>query len=116
MTVKQIKDLAKASYTKEQLDVKNVNRVAKLLNRSEFKQYIKFLKSIEQQKTVKIAISDANTKGVLLRQLKNKFPGKKLEFTEDKALIAGIKIIDNDNIYDLNLANTLDDLVSYIND
>jgi len=33
----------------------------------------------------------------------------------DKKLIAGIKIIDNDNVYDFNVRNNLKNLVSYIN-
>jgi len=39
----------------------------------------------------------------------------RIEFLEDKSLIAGIKLIDNDNIYDFNLKNTFENLVSYIN-
>jgi F0F1-type ATP synthase delta subunit len=115
MTTKQIKNLAIASYSGELLDAKKVNRVAKLLNRNELKRYIKFLKALEQSKTVKVIMSDLKTKNLITKELKNKFPNKKMEFLEDKSLIAGLKIIDNDNIYDFNLANTLGNLVSYIN-
>jgi F0F1-type ATP synthase delta subunit len=115
MTTKQIKNLAIASYKSELLDIKKVNRITKLLNRSELKKYIKFLKSLEQGKTVKVIMSKLDTKSGLEKELKAKFPNKRLEFSEDKSLIAGVKLIDNDNIYDFNLANTFKNLVSYIN-
>lgn len=115
MTSKQIKQLAIASYTGEKLDKKKVNRITKLLTRSELKRYIKFLRSLEQSKTVKVIMSSKNLKSSLEKELKTKFPDKKLDFSEDKALIAGLKLIDNDIIYDFNLANTFENLVSYIN-
>lgn len=115
MTTKQIKNLAVASYNGKLLDVKNVTRIAKMLSRGELKRYIKFLKALERSKTVKVIMSDLKSKSLLIKELKNKFPNKKIEFSEDKSLIAGLKIIDNDNIYDFNLANTLENLVSYIN-
>lgn len=115
MTTKQIKNLAVASYTSELLDSNKVNRVTKLLNRSELKRYIKFLKSLEQSKTIKVIMAKLNSKSDLEKELKTKFPNKRLEFFEDKSLIAGVKLIDNDNIYDFSLANTFENLVSYIN-
>jgi F0F1-type ATP synthase delta subunit len=115
MTTKQIKNLAVISYTSELLDAKKVNRITKLLSRSELKRYIKSLKSLEQSKTVKVIMTKLDKKSELEKELKTKFPNKRLEFLEDKSLIAGIKIIDNDNIYDFNLANTFENLVSYIN-
>ena len=115
MTTKQIKNLAGASYSENILDAKKTNRISKLLNRSELKRYIKFLKALEQGKTIKVIMSDIKTKNLLIDEFRAKFPNKKLEFLEDKSLIAGLKIIDNDNIYDFNLANTLGNLVSYIN-
>jgi F0F1-type ATP synthase delta subunit len=115
MTTKQIKNLAVASYTSELLDAKKVNRVTKLLNRFELKKYIKFLKNLEQSKTVKVIMAKLDTKNGLAKELKAKFPNTRIEFSEDKSLIAGVKLIDNDNIYDFNLANTFKNLVSYIN-
>jgi F0F1-type ATP synthase delta subunit len=115
MTTKQIKKLAIVSYTNSLLDAKKINRIAKLLNRSQLKRYIQFLKSLEKSKTVKIVMAKLDAKSGLEKQIKSKFPNKRLEFLEDKSLIAGIKLIDNDNIYDFSLANTLENLVSYIN-
>ena len=43
------------------------------------------------------------------------FPEKSIQFKEDKSLIGGIKIIDNDLIYEANIKNTLENLVTFIN-
>lgn len=115
MTTKQIKNLAIASYAREELDEKKVDRISKLLTRIELKRYIKFLKNLEQGKTLKVIMSKLEVKAELTKELKTMFPNKKIEFLEDKSLIAGIKIINNDIIYDFNLANTFENLVSYIN-
>jgi F0F1-type ATP synthase delta subunit len=115
MTTKQIKKLATVSYTNNLLDGKKVQQIAKLLSRSQLKRYIQFLKSLEQSKTVKVVMASLDAKSGLEKQLKSKFPNKRLEFLEDKSLIAGMKIVDNDNIYDFSLANSFENLVSYIN-
>ena len=39
---------------------------------------------------------------------------KNIQLKEDKSLIAGIKIVDNDLIYESNVKNTLENLVSFI--
>ena len=54
MTKKQIRNLATSSYTENQLDNKKVNRISKILNRSELKQYIKAVKIVEKSKTVTV--------------------------------------------------------------
>jgi F0F1-type ATP synthase delta subunit len=56
-----------------------------------------------------------DAKSGLAKEFKRIFPDKRLEFSEDKSLIAGLKLIDNDIIYDFNLKNTFENLVSYIN-
>jgi hypothetical protein len=115
MTIKQIKNLARASYTGKILDLKKINRIAKLLSRAELKRYIRFLKSLEKSKTITVVMSNLYVKTGLEKELKQIFPGKRLEFIKDESLIAGLKLIDNDNIYDFNLKNTFENLVSYIN-
>ena len=115
MTTKQIKNLAIASYTNNNLDAKKVSRIGKLFNRTQLKRYIQFLKNLEKSKTVIVAMSQVNVKNSLESELIKIFPGKKLQFLEDKSLIAGLKLTDNDTIYDFNLKNTLENLVSYIN-
>jgi len=115
MTTKQIKNLAISSYTNNNLDIKKVRTVSKFLNRMQLKRYIQFLKNLEKNKTVVVAMPKLNDRNTLENVLRKIFPGKKLQFFEDKSLIAGLKLTNNDIIYDFNLKNTLENLVSYIN-
>jgi len=115
MTIKQIKKLAIASYTNDALDAKKISRIVKLVSRSQLKTYVNFLNNLEKSKSVKVIMPKLDGKTSLAKDLQKIFAGKKLEFFEDKSLIAGLKLIDNDIIYDFNLKNTFENLVSYIN-
>lgn len=116
MTKKQIRGLVQASYTNDELDQKKINRIVKLLNRFELKEYLKLVKMFEKSKTLTVYAPSIRTVLAVKTELSKMFKGKKVELKEDKKLIAGIKIIDNDNVYDFNLRNNLKNLVSYIVD
>lgn len=114
MNDKFIKSLANASYTKANLDEKKIERIVKKLTRLELKKYIKALKILEKQKTTYLYLSKIpDNKAV--GQFKKMFPDKKIIVKEDKSLIAGIKIINDDQVYEQNIKNTLDNLVNFIN-
>jgi len=115
MTKKQIRNLVQASYTGNELDQKKINRITKLLNRFELKEYIKLIKLFEKSKTLTIYTPSLAAGTMLKKEVGKMFGSKKIEIKMDKKLIAGIKIIDNDNVYDFNLRNNLKNLVSYIN-
>jgi F0F1-type ATP synthase delta subunit len=115
MTRKIIKKLVLASYTNNNLDSKKVDKIAKLLNRQELKAYIKAIKNYEKGKSVTLLTPDSANNKTDVNELKKLFPDKKILLEQDKSLLAGIRIIDNDTIYDFNLKNTLQNLVSYIN-
>jgi hypothetical protein len=115
MTKKQIKGLVQASYTGDELDQKKINRITKLLNRFELKEYIKLMKMFEKSKTLTVYTPNLSAGAFFRKELGKIFVNKKIEIKEDKKLIAGIKIIDNDNVYDFNVRNNLKNLVSYIN-
>lgn len=117
MTKKLIKKLALSSYTKNVLDVKKTKKISGLLTRTDLKQYIKELKLLESQKNVKILIPlvNKNTKKDITSKFSKVFSGKNVMIEEDKSLILGVKIVDNDVIYDLSLKNTLNSLNTYIN-
>lgn len=115
MTRKIIKKLVIASYTNNNLDSKKVDKIVGLLNRKELKAYIKAIKNYESAKSVTLVTPDLTNDKSYADELKKLFPDKKILFAKDKSLLAGIRIIDNDTIYDFNLENTLQNLVSYIN-
>ncbi|MCL6096812.1 MAG: hypothetical protein M1444_04005 [Patescibacteria group bacterium] len=115
MTRKLIKKLALASYSKNKLDSKKVNKIVKLLNRKELKTYIKTVKNYESARTVTFLTPRASRGDEYVSELRKMFPGKRILVKQDDSLIAGIRIVDNDTIYDFNIRNTLQNLVSYIN-
>ncbi len=117
MTKKYIKKIALASYTKNELDSKKVKRIAGFLTRNNLKRYIKELKLLENQKTITI-LTPAFSKKVqndVRKQFAKVFADRKVIIDNDPSLILGVKVIDNDLIYDLSLKNTLNNLNMHIN-
>lgn len=117
MTNKQIAILAKKSFTKNNIDYKKVKSIARLLKRSELKKYVKILKSIEKKNTVYFSLPVGNRDKIskdTLEYLKRLFPQKNIEYVFDPSLMAGIKILDNDLVYDFSIKNTFKDLISHI--
>jgi len=118
MTKKYIKKIALASYTKNELDSKKVKRIAGLLTRNSLKQYIKELKLLENKKTITILTPafSKKTQDDIKKKFAKIFVDKKIIIDSDSSLILGVKVIDNDLIYDLSLKNTLDNLNMHINE
>ena len=115
MINKKIKKLANLSYFKENLDEKKVKLISSKLNRSELKEYIKILRMLEKKKSVTVILPTNLVDRETEKTLKETFKGKKLIFKTDKNLIAGIKIIDFDNVYDFSLASKLGNIIANIN-
>ena len=113
--MKQIKKLVIASYTKNSLDEKREAKIATYLSKSELREYIKALKAFERQNTVIVTLADANEKTVV-EDFSNLFKDKKIVIRKDKSLIAGVKIEDFDDVYEFNLKEKIDNIVSFINE
>ena len=111
MNKTNIKKMAIASYTNNELDKNKVEFVAKNVKKADLKVYIKNLKTIETKKTVRIYVPNEN--GIL--EIKNYFtkiyPGRKLVFDTDESLISGIRVIDYDNVYELSLKNFIEQAI-----
>lgn len=114
MQRKFLKDLVMASYVEGLLNEKNVKRIADHLTRSELKEYIKALKFEEQKRTVIVTVPNEKAMPEQ-KELAEIFTGKNIIYTTDSDLILGMRIQDNDTIYDGNLKNSLQDLVNYVN-
>ena len=113
MTKKYLKLLAKKSFKGSYMDQKKVKRIAGLLKRSELKQYINYLKLINDQKKVTVIVPKISGDKKNLQNLRRTYPGKRIVYLEDPSIILGTRIIDNDKIYELNLKDTLDSLNNY---
>lgn len=108
MTKKEIAQLAQASYTKDELDARKVEKIVSLLSRAEIKLYIRGLKLIEKTKTISLVLPNLNLYNKSLLGLVK----KRVTVTEDASLLMGAKIIDNDMVYDMSLKNSLDEFLS----
>lgn len=113
MSKKQIKQLAIQSYTKNNLDSKKIKLIASRLSRSDLRTYVKFLKTYENQKKVTVFMPMSVVKNG--KEFSKIFPNKKIIFETDPSLLVGLKVVDNDNVYELSLKNILEDLKSHIN-
>lgn len=111
MNSKKIDKLVLASYKNNNLDQKKVNKIASLISRSDLKKYINGLKSAEKKKSLIIS-SPINNQD--LKKFEKLFPHKKIIFKKDPSLMLGIRIVDNDIVYEFTLKNSLDKIVSYI--
>lgn len=115
MTTKKIQKLAEKTYLSENLNKGVLNKISTSLGRKKLKEYIKELKNIEKRKLVKIYVP---SKKVLTNELENSlkkfFQNKKLSIIEDPSILAGIKIIDNDMVYELNLRDSLTHIIEHI--
>ena len=107
MTKKFIAQLVAASYTKDTLDEKKVMRIADTLSRQDLKTYIRGLQLVEKSKTISLVLPDAK---LYNKSLATKVK-KRVKIVEDKSLLLGYKIIDNDMIYDMSLKDKLEDFV-----
>ena len=115
MTNRDVKTLAIESYTRGEIDRKKVHKIAKLLSRPYLRIYLKELKNIEAKKTVRVMVPDKKMVGAdTLKKLMHSFPKKRVVLEEDPQLILGVKIIDNDLIYQLNLKNSLESLSQHL--
>lgn len=111
MNRKKLKTLVLESYKNDILDSNIVYSIANFLTRSELKEYINQLKNHENKKNVIVLTSFAANSNKGFEKL---FPNKKIVYKKDPSLMLGVKVVDNDNVYEFNLKNTLDNIFSYI--
>ena len=111
MSKNHVKKLIDYSYKDNKLSVENVESVAKLLDRSGLNLYIKALKRRERKLSVfiDVPINNINVKG----KFNDIFPNKKIVWNIDPSLILGARITADDMLFEMNLKNTLDKILSY---
>jgi F0F1-type ATP synthase delta subunit len=114
MIDKKIKQLVNLSYTNDKLDEVKVKKIANKLKYSDLKRYIRYIKDTEKRKSVIVYLSEDIKDKQLELEIKKKFTNKRIIFKVDKSLLAGIKIVDFDNIYDFSLKNKLDNIAYFI--
>lgn len=113
MTKKQIKKIAEESYTNNVLNEKKTEKIGEILNRKELKLYINELKKRENEITIVITLPSLpkETEQIALQKL---FPNKKIRYNIDESLVLGMKIEDNDLIYEMNMRSIFNHLITYV--
>ncbi len=111
MKKKIIDKLVAQSYKKDSLDQKTINKISTLLSKPDLKRYINGLKLAEKKKSL-IVSSPINNQD--LKKFQKLFPNKKIIFKKDPSLMLGVTIVDNDMVYEFTLKNTLNKIISYI--
>lgn len=113
MTKKYLKLLAEKSFKGSYMSPEKVKRIASLLKRGELKQYINYLKAINDQKKVTVIVPKISSDKKSLQTFRKTYPGKRIVYLEDPSILLGTRIIDNDKIYELNLKDTLSSIDDY---
>ena len=111
MNSKKIDKLVAHSYKNNFLDQKKVNKIAALIGKSDLKKYINALKLAEKRKNLIISSPINNLD---LSKFEKLFPNKRIILKMDPALMLGVKIVDDDIIYEFTLNNSLDKILNYI--
>ncbi len=112
----KLRKLARYSSTNNNLSQAKVEKISKLLKREDLKYYVKMLKQIERKNTVTLVASDENLPSTqaVAKKISKLYPNKKIQIQIDPTLIAGIKVINDDLIYELSLKNILEEAITEI--
>ena len=103
--------LIEASYKNNYLDQKIVNKIVSLISKQDLKKYIGGLKLVEKKKSLIISSPIDNQD---LKKFEKLFPHKKIILKKDPSLMLGVSVVDNDTVYEFTLKNSLDKIMSYI--
>ncbi len=110
---KKLHNLVSLSYINGKLDSEVVQAIAARLTRHELKLYIKLLKHEEDKKQVFITspkeLSKDNKK-----KLESLFSEKKVNYLLDESMITGIKVVEGDEEYELNLNHVFNDIIQFL--
>ena len=110
---KLLEQLIEESYAGEQLDEAVVQKVSEQLDRRMLKQYIKLLKSKEQKKLIIVTTPKPLSQHDRER-IAALFPEKRLVEHIDAKMINGIKVVNNDDEYEIDLNQTFRDIIRFV--
>lgn len=107
-----LKKMVIDSYLDGELDAKKINKIANLLSKKELRLYIKALKNWEKEHSIILEVAD--DKKIELGGFQDIFPDKKVVVKVDPSLLLGMKLYNNDDIFEMSLKNTLDKVTEHI--
>jgi len=109
---KLIEQLVQVSYTVGVLNSAIVEKIAAKLTRKQLKAYIRALKTEERRRTIYVEVASEHEKPAV-SELEKIFGQKNFRVTENPALLLGLRITDNDDVYNVNLKTSLERIKDY---
>jgi F0F1-type ATP synthase delta subunit len=113
MTDKTLKNLVKLSYNNDQLDQESIEQISQRLSRFDLKRFIRLLKDEEKKKEIFVTSAKALTT-TDVEKIKKLFPEKRVVTAVDSSMINGVKIIENDEEYKIDLNGTFHDIIRFL--
>lgn len=110
---KKLKNLVQASYTKDKLNEEAVQFIASKLTRHELKLYIRLLIQEENKKQVFVTSSNELDKANK-EKIEKLFPSKKVVYTVDSSMVSGIRVVENDVEFEINLNRRFHDIIQFL--
>lgn len=110
---KKLQNLVQASYKNGQLDQEAVDFVASKLTRHELKLYIRLLIQEENKKQVFVTSSNELDKANK-EKIEKLFPSKKVVYTVDSSMVSGIRVVENDVEFEINLNRRFHDIIQFL--
>ncbi len=113
MTRKFLKQLVLKSYQDNKLQSENVLMISETLDRKALKEYLAALKQTEKLRTVYVDVPfDGDDEQI--KEVKSLFPGKNIVVRKDPSLLVGMRIANNDDVFEMNLRHHLDAIMSHV--
>ncbi len=106
MNKAHIRKLARLTFGKGKIESKSAKFVIENFTRKDLATFSRILKKLISETTVRVISADILSP-MFMQRIKKEFSDKKVYFEQDKTITTGIKIISNDTIIDLSVANFL---------
>ena len=109
----KLQELVKQSYSNGQLDKATVETIADHLDRKSLKAFLKLLKREEAKHEVFVTSAKELSK-TDKDKLQKLFVEKRLYYFIDTTMISGIKVVENDEEFEVNLNRTFHDIMMFL--
>ena len=109
----KLENVVKASYINGYLNKETVEFIASKLTRNDLKLYIKLLIQEENKNQVFVTASTELDKANQ-EKIQRLFPGKKIVYSVDPSMITGIKVVENDVEFEINLNRRFHDIIQFL--
>ncbi len=113
MVTVNIKKLVKESYKDGILVEEYVEYIAGKLSRKDLKEYISLLKAEEMKKQVLVTSASELSKEDIAK-IQKLYPGMQIVTSIDKSMISGVRIVENNKEYEINLNRTFHDIIGFL--